>query len=33
MYGFILHAHTRSEQAEAFEQLFRAYVAVSYTHL
>ena len=29
MYGFILHAHTRSEQAEAFEQLFRAYVEPS----
>ena len=29
MYGFILHAHTRPEQAEAFEQLFRAYVEPS----
>ena len=29
MYGFILHAHTKPEQAEAFEQLFRAYVEPS----
>ena len=29
MYGFILHAHTRPERAEAFEQLFRAYVEPS----
>lgn len=29
MYGFILHAHTQPEQAEAFEQLFRAYVEPS----
>jgi quinol monooxygenase YgiN len=29
MYGFILYAHTRPEQADAFEQLFRAYVEPS----
>ena len=29
MYGFILHAHARPEQADAFEQLFRAYVEPS----
>ena len=29
MHAFILHAHTRPEQAEAFEQLFRAYVEPS----
>lgn len=28
-YGFILHAHTRPEQADAFEALFRAYVEPS----
>ncbi|HSC83869.1 MAG TPA: putative quinol monooxygenase [Pseudomonas sp.] len=28
-YGFILHAHTRAEQADAFEALFRAYVEPS----
>ena len=28
-YGFILKAKTRPEQAEAFEQLFRAYVEPS----
>lgn len=29
MHAFILHAHTRPEQAEAFEKLFRAYVEPS----
>lgn len=29
MHAFILHAHTRPEQAEAFERLFRAYVGPS----
>lgn len=29
MYGFILHAHTRPERADNFEQLFRAYVEPS----
>ncbi len=29
MYGFILHAHTKPEQADAFEQLFRSYVEPS----
>lgn len=29
MYAFILHAHTRPEQAEAFERLFRACVEPS----
>ena len=29
MHAFILHAHTRPEQAEAFEQLFQAYVEPS----
>lgn len=29
MYGFILHAHTRPEKADAFERLFRGYVAPS----
>ncbi|SDI97195.1 Quinol monooxygenase YgiN [Pseudomonas flavescens] len=29
MYGFILHAHTHPERAEAFEQLFRAHVEAS----
>lgn len=29
MYGFILHAHTRPERVDAFEQLFRAYVEPS----
>lgn len=29
MHAFILHAHARPEQAEAFERLFRAYVAPS----
>ncbi|MDH0893003.1 MULTISPECIES: putative quinol monooxygenase [Pseudomonas] len=29
MYGFILHAHTRPERAEAFERLFRAHVETS----
>lgn len=29
MHAFILHAHTRPEQAEAFEQLFLAYVEPS----
>ncbi|QNH08181.1 antibiotic biosynthesis monooxygenase [Pseudomonas sp. B11D7D] len=29
MYGFILHAHTKPEQADAFEQLFRSYVKPS----
>lgn len=28
-YGFILHAHTKPEQADAFEALFRAYVEPS----
>lgn len=28
-YGFILHAKTRPEKAEAFEALFRAYVEPS----
>ncbi|MDH4582427.1 antibiotic biosynthesis monooxygenase [Pseudomonas sp. BN415] len=28
-YGFILHAHTRPEKADAFEVLFRAYVEPS----
>lgn len=26
MHAFILHAHTKPEQAEAFERLFRAYI-------
>ena len=29
LYGFILHAKTRPERAEAFETLFRAYVEPS----
>lgn len=29
MHGFILHAHTRPEMADAFEALFRAYVEPS----
>jgi len=29
MYGFIIHAHTRPERANDFEQLFRAYVEPS----
>lgn len=29
MHAFILHAHTRPEQAEAFERLFRSYVEPS----
>lgn len=29
LYGFILHAKTRPERAEAFEALFRAYVEPS----
>lgn len=29
MHAFILHAHTKSEQAERFERLFRAYVEPS----
>ena len=29
MYGFILHAHTKPEQADAFGQLFRSYVEPS----
>ena len=29
MYAFILHAHTRPERADDFEQLFRAYVEPS----
>ncbi|MBM7060654.1 antibiotic biosynthesis monooxygenase [Pseudomonas sp. UL073] len=29
MHGFILHAHTKPEKAEAFERLFRAYVEPS----
>ncbi|RMH86768.1 antibiotic biosynthesis monooxygenase [Pseudomonas sp. AOB-7] len=29
MHAFILHAHTRPEQAEAFERLFRAHVEPS----
>ncbi|MFI8580011.1 putative quinol monooxygenase [Ectopseudomonas khazarica] len=29
MHAFILHAHTRPEQAAAFERLFRAYVEPS----
>ncbi|MCY1294123.1 Antibiotic biosynthesis monooxygenase [compost metagenome] len=29
MHAFILHAHTRPEQSEAFERLFRAYVEPS----
>ena len=29
LHGFILHAHTRPEKSEAFEALFRAYVAPS----
>ncbi|MNF54179.1 putative monooxygenase [compost metagenome] len=28
-YGFILHAHTKPEMADAFESLFRAYVEPS----
>ncbi|OWJ94985.1 antibiotic biosynthesis monooxygenase [Pseudomonas sp. A46] len=28
-YGFILHAHTHPEKADAFEALFRAYVEPS----
>ncbi|MBH3338778.1 antibiotic biosynthesis monooxygenase [Pseudomonas mendocina] len=33
MHAFILHAHTRPEQAEAFEQLFRAYIEPSRAEL
>lgn len=29
MHAFILHAHTKPEQAEAFERLFRAYIEPS----
>lgn len=29
MHAFILHAHTKPEQGEAFERLFRAYVEPS----
>ena len=29
MHGFILHAHTRPEKADAFERLFRGYIAPS----
>ncbi|MEE9100908.1 putative quinol monooxygenase [Pseudomonas nitroreducens] len=29
MYAFILQAHTRPEQSDAFENLFRAYLAPS----
>lgn len=29
MHAFILHAHAKPEQAEAFERLFRAYVEPS----
>lgn len=29
LHGFILHAHTKPEKADAFEALFRSYVAPS----
>lgn len=29
MYAFIVHAHTKPQQADAFERLFRAYVQPS----
>jgi quinol monooxygenase YgiN len=29
MYAFIVHAHTKPQQADAFEHLFRAYVQPS----
>ena len=29
LHGFILHAHTKPEKADAFEGLFRSYVAPS----